>query len=234
MAGNLAEDQAFDGLRRCRIFGGLDESGLRALARVVRPRRYARGEVIFHQGDLGDTLHVIERGAVKITLRSIGGDEAIVATLGPGDFFGELALLDEAPRSATAEAMVATETLAVPRSSFQQLLDDPSLRDQILTRVAAEVRRADRQLEGLRFQDLAGRLAALIGDLARQSGRSGADGVVELTLPYRQADLAAIVGGSRQGLSRVLHQLADEGLFEIDQGRLRIPDLDRLVRRGET
>jgi CRP/FNR family cyclic AMP-dependent transcriptional regulator len=221
-------------LRRCRIFAGLGDDALETLSGGVRRRRYERGQVIFHEGDPGDSLHVVASGAVKITLRSPDGEEVIVATLGPGDFFGELALLDEAARSATAEAMAPTETLVLPRSSFQQLLGEPSLRDMVLSRVAAEVRRTDRQLASLRFLDLAGRLAAHLAELAGQIGRRADDGTLELTLPYRQADLAAIVGGSRQGTSRALRELADAGLLVVDRNRLQIPDLQRLARRGET
>src|SRR5947208_1644711 len=79
------------------LFASLDAAGLASLARAVRVRHFRRGEVIFHLGDPGDALFVVARGAVKITLPSQAGDEAIIATLQPGDFFGELALLDGAP-----------------------------------------------------------------------------------------------------------------------------------------
>src|ERR1700751_2008025 len=109
------------------------------VARQARRRRFRRNEVIFHQGDPGDSLHVVVSGSVKIVLPSTEGEEAIIATLRPGDFFGELALLDGAPRSATATALEPSETLVLPRPVFFELLDTiPGLRDALLAGLAKE------------------------------------------------------------------------------------------------
>ena len=99
---------AVDSLRRCALFAHVDDPGLTTLAGLMRPRRFRRNEVIFHQDDIGDSLHIVVEGGVKIVLPSQEGDEAIIASLKPGDFFGELALLDGAPRSTTATALEAT------------------------------------------------------------------------------------------------------------------------------
>src|SRR5215208_4240917 len=121
---------AIDSLRRCALFEGCDATVLEGVVRQLRRRRFRRNEVIFHQGDPGDALHVVAAGAVKIVLPSTEGEEAIIATLRPGDFFGELALLDGASRSATAVALESCETLELPRAAFHELLDrDPRLRD---------------------------------------------------------------------------------------------------------
>jgi CRP-like cAMP-binding protein len=105
-----------DGLRCCGLFNDVDDEHLAVLARQMRPRRYRNAETIFHQDDPGDALHVIASGAVKIVLPSADGAEpAIIATLGAGDFFGALALLDDAPRSATAVAVGDTQTLVLRR-----------------------------------------------------------------------------------------------------------------------
>src|SRR5918996_1613067 len=120
---------AVEALRRCPLFENATAEMLDSLANRLRRRRFRRNEVIFHQGDPGDSLHVVASGAVKIVLPSTEGEEAIIATLRPGDFFGELALLDGATRSATAAALEPTETLVLPRSAFHDLLGrDPSLR----------------------------------------------------------------------------------------------------------
>src|SRR5918999_1149809 len=127
------EDFAVESLRRCALFANVEPDALRVVARSLRRRRFRRGEVIFHQGDPGDSLHVVATGAVKIVLPSAEGEEAIIATLRPGDFFGELSLLDGAPRWATAATLEVTETLVLPRDAFQELLDrDGGLRNVLL------------------------------------------------------------------------------------------------------
>src|SRR6476620_12392690 len=127
---SLDDSLASASLRRCALFENVRDEALRDVVSRLRRRHFRRNEVIFHQGDSGDSLHVVASGAVKIVLPSAEGEEAIIATLRPGDFFGELALLDGAPRSATAVALDACETLTLPRDVFRELLDqDPGLRD---------------------------------------------------------------------------------------------------------
>src|SRR5664279_2708325 len=103
-------------LASLRLFEGIDASDLRGLSLTMRTRRHRAGEVIYHQGDPGEALHVIVDGTVKLLLPSAEGDEAILATLCRQDFFGQLALLDHGPQSMTAVALEPTETIMVPRS----------------------------------------------------------------------------------------------------------------------
>src|SRR5918995_4506577 len=132
---------AVEALARCPLFANADERILSSIANRLRRRRFRRGEVIMHQGDPGDSLYVVASGAVKIVLPSTEGEEAIIATLRPGDFFGELALLDGAPRSATATSLEQSETLELPRATFHDLLDqDSALRDALLEGLAHELR----------------------------------------------------------------------------------------------
>ena len=114
-----SEGWAVERLRACALFAQARPEVLAEVARALRRRRFRRNEVIFHQGDPGDSLHIIATGAVKIVLPSAEGEEAIIATLREGDFFGELALLDGAPHSATATALEPAETMMLPgRSSM--------------------------------------------------------------------------------------------------------------------
>lgn len=223
---------AIESLRRCALFAHVDDDGLTALAGLMRPRRFRRNEVIFHQDDVGDSLHIVVNGGVKIVLPSQEGDEAIIASLKPGDFFGELALLDGSPRSTTATALDATETLALPRDQFLRLLSgDARLVTALLRALAAELRRLTGHVEELHFLDLAGRLSMRLVRLARGTDPDAA-GRVELNWPFTQSDLAAMIGGTRQSVNKLLSGLVDEGLLQIHHDTLVISDLAALEARG--
>jgi CRP/FNR family transcriptional regulator, cyclic AMP receptor protein len=226
------EDFVVGSLRQCALFEHVDEDALRVVARQLRRRRFRRGEVIFHQGDPGDSLHVVMSGAVKIVLPSAEGEEAIIATLRPGDFFGELALLDGAPRSATAVALEPSENMALPRSTFREILDhDPGLRDALLAGLAHELRRLTGHVEELHFLDLAGRLAMRLSRLAREADPTSRE--VRLDWPYTQSDLASMIGGTRQSVNKLLSGLVEHGFVIIERDTLIIPDVDALARQAE-
>lgn len=227
------EELAVKSLRRCALFAHVEPMGLQVLAGAMVRRRFRRNEVIFHQGDPGDSLHVVASGAVKIVLPSSEGEEAIIATLRPGDFFGELALLDDAPHSATATAVEPVETLSLAREPFQRLLDeDRGLRMALLSGLAAELRRLTGHVEELHFLDLAGRLAMRLVRLARDRDPR-ADGEVHLDWPFTQSDLAAMIGGTRQSVNKLLSQLVEDGLLLIEHDMLVIKDLRALAERAD-
>lgn len=226
------DELALQSLRACALFAHADEVSLRAIARSLRRRRFRRNEVIFHQGDTGDSLQIVEAGAVKIVLPSSEGEEAIIATLRRGDFFGELALLDGAPRSATATALEPTETLSLPRDAFLRALNENAdLGQALLSSLAGELRRLTGHVEELHFLDLAGRLATRLGRLARASDAT-AVGRVELDWPYTQSDLASMIGATRQSVNKLLSGLVEAGLLRIERDTIVIPDLEALEARG--
>ena len=219
-------------LRTCALFGAVDMPTLEVVARSLRVRRFRRNEVVFHQGDPGDSLYVIESGSVKIILASAEGDEAIIATLHRGDFFGELALLDGAARSATATAVESTSTLVLSREPFLALIDsEPSLRAALLASLAGELRRLTGHVEELHFLDLAGRLAMRLARLARAEDPSA--GEIRLGWPYTQSDLAGMIGGTRQSVNRLLGGLVERGLVRFDGDTIVIPDVDLLAQSAE-
>jgi len=221
-----------DALAAVPLFAGLDADGLTSMTRGMRVRRFRRGETIFHLGDPGDALFIVMAGSIKITLPADTGDEAILATLRPGDFFGELALLDGAPRSATAVAIEATETYILPRDQFRELIaTEPVMREALLATLAAEVRRLTHHVEELHFLDITGRLASRLARLAAESGaRRLADGSVQLAGPLTQGDLAAMIGCTRQSVNKLLGMFSEEGLIRLDRDRIVILDLEGLAR----
>jgi CRP-like cAMP-binding protein len=221
-----------DSLRDSCLFERADEAVLGDIARQLRRRRYRRNEVIFHQGDPGDSLHIVSSGAIKIVLPSLDGEEAIIATLRSGDFFGELALLDGAPRSATAVAVEASETWTLSRELMHSLLDqDPALRDSLLAGLARELRRITGHVQELHFLDLAGRLASRLAHLAREADPDAK--AVRLDWPYTQSDLASMIGGTRQSVNKLLSVLVERGLVVIEKDTLSIPDVAALEREAD-
>ena len=223
-----------DVLRSCSLFARMSDAMLDDLGRSMRPRRYRSGETIFHQDDPGDSLHVVLAGGVKIVLPSAEGeDPAILATLGPGDFFGGLALLDGAPRSATAMAMGATQTLVLRREMFLELVDrDADLRRALLAALAVEIRSATDHVHDLQFLDLPARLAR---HLLRQAAGLPVDpdGTTRLPWPYTQSELAGMIGGSRQSVNRLLGDFAARGLIRHERDAIVLVDLPRLEGAAE-
>ena len=212
------------------FFGALDPAALERLAAGMRSRRFRRGEVIFHIGDPGDALFVIVSGEVKIWLPSETGDEAILATLRAGDVFGELALLDGAPRSASAVALSPTETVVLPRDRFREVIaTEAGVRDALLASIAGELRRLTTHVEELHFLDITGRLAARLVRLAQEGGTTGADGSVRLRTNLTQTDLAAMVGCTRQSVNKLLGQFTDDGLLRLERDGIVVTDLDGLT-----
>lgn len=215
------------------LFRTLTEARCAVIAESLLPSRFRRGQVVFQQGDDGDAMHLVEAGLVKITAESRDGQEAILAEVGPGETFGELSLLDGAPRSATAVALKETVTLRLPRQAFDRLLEtDPVFPRRVLEALAHEMRRATHHVGELHFLDLPGRLAAQLARLARGADPS-ATGEIRLARNYSQTEIAAMIGGTRQSVNRYLGELAHEGLIRIDRDAIVVVDPAALERRSQ-
>lgn len=225
-------------LASCVLFAGVDAAGLDACVAGLRSRRYRRDETVFHQGDPGDALYVVARGSVKVVLPSPDlAEPAILATLGPGDFFGELALLDGAPHSASVVALEPVEALVLARPEFERLIDtEPGVRRALVAALAGELRRLTGHVEALHFLGLRERLARRLVALVRAAepaGPSGpAPGGLRVAWPYTQAELAGMVGGSRESVNRILADFASRGLLRMERDTLVVPDLARLAEEG--
>jgi CRP-like cAMP-binding protein len=228
-------DDAFarDALQRCVLFSRLDPAGIEACLAHLRIRRYRRNETIFHQGDPGGALHVIARGSVKVLLASPeGGPPAILSTLRAGQFFGEIALLDGEPHSATVVAMEETEALVLDRADFDALLDtQPGFGRAMLAGLAKGFRRLTDHVEALVFLELPARLALRIAVLAEDVRDPGLPAGTEVRLdwPYTQSELAGMVGGSRESVNRLLADFVARGLVRFEHDTLVVPDPARLT-----
>jgi CRP/FNR family cyclic AMP-dependent transcriptional regulator len=229
----MTDDFAVEALGRCPLFVGLGSESRQAIAASLRRRHFRKGEVVFHEGDPGDSLFIVVSGALKVVLPSEAGGEAILATLRRGDFLGELALLDGAPRSASAVALELTEMLALPRDRFSTLVaTEPAIRDALLASLAAELRRLTAHVAELHFLDLTGRLASGLARLAADHGVRAADGSIRLDSPLTQSDLGAMIGATRQSVNKLLGEFEDEGLLRLERDAIVIPDLAALEKRG--
>ncbi len=236
MAVSPADEIALGSLAACHLFAGLDDATSALIVQSLRRRRYKRGEIIFHAGDPGDALFIVVRGSVKISVFGEDGSEpAILATIESGGFFGELALLDGAPRSATAAALGSIEALVLGRDTFDRLVDEqPTLRHALLVSLAREIRRLTGQVEDLHFLDLPGRLARHLLRLAPGDAGSadpwGIESEIRRPWPYTQGELAGMIGGSRQSVNRLLADLVAQGLLRFEGDELVIPDPRRLAQ----
>jgi CRP/FNR family cyclic AMP-dependent transcriptional regulator len=199
---------------------------------AIRPAAETLASVPLFAGlDAGDALFVVISGTIKITLPNESGDEAILATLRNGDVFGELALLDGAPRSATAVALEATETFVLPRERFRQLIaSEPTIRDALLASLARELRRLTSQVEDLHFLDVTGRLASQLLRLSASQGRTQDDGSIRLASSLTQGDLAAMVGCTRQSVNKLLGMFTDARVIRLDRDAIVIRDVEALER----
>jgi CRP/FNR family transcriptional regulator, cyclic AMP receptor protein len=213
------------------LFGSLGEPDLASVAASCVRRTYAKGQFLCYQGDPGDRLFIVAGGLVKVTLTSEQGDEMVLATVGPHEVLGELAVIDQAPRSASVVAVVRTTVLMLSRPVLLQLMaSHPAVRDALLASLGGLVRRLTEQTGDLVFLDLGGRLAKLLLRLAEESGQAG-DRIV-LDLGLTQSDLARMIGGSRPAVNRVLQTLAARGLIEMSGQRIVLHDLPALRRRA--
>jgi len=212
------------------LFRRLPQEEVKRLVAVAQRRRFARSEVVFHQGDPADTLHLILRGHFAARVDSELGDTITVSVHGPGDAFGELALLDlEEKRSTTVAALEAGETYAVHRDDFTRLRAHyPSVNDVLARLLAARVRRMSELLAESFAVDAEGRLLRRLVELAALYG-DGAPGTV---VPLSQGELAGLAGTSRATVNRVLRAEAARGTVELRRGQTRIVDPDALARRA--
>jgi len=221
-----AADEVRELLGGVPSLAGLSLDDLQDLAASARTRRYARGQIIFHRDDPGDSLHIIVNGAVRIMLPSPEGEEMTLARLGPGDFFGDLCLFDGGPRSATAIAVEATETTVVERHRFVQWLQShPGAAIAILAAVAGRLRAADELVGALAFLDVHSRLARKLLDLA---GAAAQGSQVELRLS--QDELASMVGVTRESVNKHLRFFKKRGAIDVYRRRIVLRSLDYLRR----
>jgi CRP/FNR family transcriptional regulator, cyclic AMP receptor protein len=215
-------------LARTEVFSGLERRELEAVAQVAVPRSWQRGEVIFREGDEGDTCYLLRSGAVVLTREHQDGRMVALAELRAGSLFGELAMFRGETRSATAEAVETTTAVALLARDMQRLVrHHPDLSLKLLAALAERVSRTNERLLQQSFQTVAGRVAsALVAQtIARQAeGAPDSDVLIRAT----QAEIAHLAGTSRESASRFLATLERAGVVSLGRGKVTVHDPARL------
>ena len=210
-----------------KLLDGLADGEVQALLSIARRRRFARGEVVFHQHDPADTLHLVDKGRFAVRVATPLGDSAILAVLGPGDMFGELALLGDADarRSATVAALEPAETRSVHRLDFDRLRSEhPESASVLISILSGQVRRLSRHLLEALYVPADKRVLRRLLELAELYD----DGVIPLT----QDDVADLAGTSRATVNRVLREEAARGSVQLGRGRTTVVSQEELARRA--
>jgi CRP-like cAMP-binding protein len=213
-------------LERTSLFNGLSTGHLEMIAAQMRRRHYDAGQTVFSEGDAARALFVVEAGEVQIRVEAPTDEEIILAQLGPGDAFGELALFDDAPRSASAVAVVESTLFSLDRDNFLAVLDaEPALVRAVLASLAAMIRRTNEMLADVAMLDVHGRMAKALLGLAERHGRDVELGT-ELDRPVPEAELAGLTGLHRLEVARLLREYEYDDILRREGDRivLRRPD----------
>jgi CRP/FNR family transcriptional regulator/CRP/FNR family cyclic AMP-dependent transcriptional regulator len=216
------------------LFAGLSQQELGVISERVRQRRYKDGDTIFHRDDPGVALYVIISGRVKIHNQTPDGGDLMIAVLAPGDFFGELAVIDGDERSADATTLEPTELLMLTREEMHDIIQrHPKLGLNLLVSLAGRLRRTTDSLRAFSTLDVNGRVAKQLLMLADQHGTPAAEGT-KIALRLTQSDLAALVGSSRESVNKVLGYFRKRGWVDCDERyQITVRDRHELLRRCE-
>jgi len=208
-------------LRRIHLFADLTDRESDTILDLMHEKAAAKGTTVFHQGDNGGGLYLILAGSVKISRTGRDGRDVTVAMLHEGNFFGEMSLLDEQPRSASATATLATRLLVLDREHFQRyVLSQARIVGKMLRELSKRLRAADQAIENLALSSVRDRLFCLLGHLGRRGTLKDGRGFIERA-PTHQ-DLAEMVGSSRETVTRTLALFEKEGLVVIDRRKMTL------------
>ena len=221
----------FEALAKVPLFANLEPETIRRLAGKLRRRMFLRGAVVVWQGDPGATLYLIESGQVKVVISSARGQEAVLKLLGPGDFFGDIALFDGSPRTADVVTIEDSWLLLLEREALVEVVEDsPRLALGLLAAVAGRVRDDVELLQSAAFLDGPGRLARVLLKLADALDPPTSAPVV-ISQRLTQTDLAGLVGASRESVNKWLKVYEDDGAIERRGSAITIMRPDALRRR---
>ena len=225
------EQSAVELLRSVPLFAGLEEGELERFSQVAVPRSFPAGTRVFHEGDSSDACYIVSEGSFRVTREHSDGRAITLATLGPGEIFGELAMLDGDRRSASAESITDGTLLALPANDVRSLLGrNPEIALKLVAGLVRRLRAANMRLSRQSFQTVPSRVAGILAQLSRegQDNKDGDGEMQEVTIRMNQTDLAQLAGTSRESVSRFLAELERAGVVRSGRGRVTVLQPNKL------
>ena len=215
------------------LFSVLTQGARDALLGHLTLADAARTQVLFSEGERGETMNLLLEGKVKISRASNDGRENVLAVLGPGEVFGELSLFDPGPRTATATALTEVAYASLDHSELRPwLANTPEAAEMLLQVLARRLRRTNSALADLVFVDVPGRVAKALLELSDRFGQEQADGSVRVEHGLTQEELAQLVGASRETVNKALADFVSRGWLRLESRAVVVVEPDRLAHRA--
>jgi CRP-like cAMP-binding protein len=209
-------------LGRVPVFSTLEAADLERIAELAVPRSFAPEQQVFREGDASDTCYIVREGHARAVRTHSDGRTITLATFGPGDIFGELAMFEDELRSATVEAIEPTTVVAVLGPDMRRLMNEhPQIATRLVIALGRRLREMNERLSRQSFQTVQSRVASVLSELAAQEIAAG-KGATEVLITATQADLAQLAGSSRESASRFLAVLERAGVISQGRGRLTV------------
>ena len=223
----MSPGESVELLARVPLFSELSRQELERISRVSVARSFPAGVRVFHEGDHSDACYLVRTGDLRVTREHPDGRAIALATLGAGDIFGELAMLDGEARSASVETLTDCELLALPAADVRRLLaDHPGISVKLIAALTKRLRETNERVARQSFQTVPSRVAGVLNQLiAEESASAGRQGI---TIRMTQADLAQLAGTSRESVSRFLATLERAGVVRVGRGRVTVVEPRRL------
>ena len=223
----MSPGESVELLSRVPLFSELSREELERISRVSVARNFPAGVRVFHEGDHSDACYLVRKGDLRVTREHPDGRAIALATLGPGDLFGELAMLDGEARSASVETLTDSELLALPAADVRRLLaDHPEISVKLIGALTKRLRETNERVARQSFQTVPSRVAGVLTQLiADENATAGRQGI---TICMTQTDLAQLAGTSRESVSRFLAILERAGVVRVGRGRVTVLEPSRL------
>jgi len=205
-------------LKAIPFFTQLSEGEIDVLRSLSAEKHYPKNAVVLTEGEMGDSLYMIQSGKVKVFIGDQDGREMILKILGPGDFFGEMSMIDKQPRSASVTTIESSVFLGLSHAAFEKCVEKiPRIANMVMRVLAQRVREADRKIGTLAMMDVYGRVASTLLELAVND-----NGKMVVSEKLSQQDLANMVGASREMVNRILKDLAERGFISVESKSITI------------